>query len=177
MPNEVKPGQDVDLVFPKRIDDDIILQRASIFIVKFCQILPFVQLKTSVQEEQMTIGSLAEAVAFQIMSALNVMPEEEFDREVIVKLVNVMYSSRKFSKFARAALAKIVTVKPEIVHVWREVLREMLVRGEVVEELWPFLWSDLEIFDADHEEMLQELVWKSSPGIGSIPSILAAFTS
>jgi hypothetical protein len=177
MPNEVKPGQDVDLVFPRRIDDDIVLQRASIFIVKFRQILPFVQLKSSIQEEQITMRSLTEIAAFQIVSTLNVVQGDEFDKDVLVKLVGVMYSNRKFSTLARAAVARIITVRPEIVQIWAEAVSEMLVRGEVDTELWPALWSDLEVFGASHEERLQELIWNSSPGIGSIPSMLAAFTS
>jgi hypothetical protein len=189
MPSEVIPGGQLDIVFPKEIEADIIIQHAVIFIMKTSDIHKFITIRPAdsswitnprdlldFSDDIATESDKETSAVCQCVMAMAPSAADPIDPELFAELVRIMYHSPEASNLARGAVVRIVAVKPELVRNWAEVLKQMIVENAVPDELWHFVWRDFSCFDRDIRADLQDLLWGHVASASSVSSVLSAFT-
>jgi hypothetical protein len=185
-PSEVHAGQSVSLFFPGRIQSDIIIQSAVIFVMPIDKIRPFLlsdeespdwmlRPRGLLDFQDKSGGHGVESAALQIVMAIgNRGGEEKIPDEVMRRLVKLMYKSKEFAAVARGALVRVVTIDPELINVWAEALRMVLNEGGN-EILWDEVWRDIPLIGERWQQELQDAAWQAEPVFRSINAVIAAF--
>jgi hypothetical protein len=185
-PSEVHAGQSVTLFFPGRIDCDIIMQTAVIFVMPFEKIRPFLTRKSELPEWMLRPRALldfqergggrgAQAAAHQIVRAIEgTTGASEIGSDVIDGVVKLMYRSKEFAGAARGAIVRVAAAEPSIVVKWAEGLERLLKEGGD-DILWDTVWRDLSLMEPEWQGRLQEAAWAAQPALGSIGAAVAAF--
>jgi hypothetical protein len=189
MPCEVRPGEKVDLLFPAPATADIAIQSAVIFIMKSEQIRPFLcpapqatswltdpydlfDFADVIPKDAPNIQKLAHLIATMIFPRKG----QEFDPELLRRIVRCLYSSSSVSLAARSALVRIAAVKPDLAEDWAGGLRDALRAGEVGHEMWDFVWRDFSLLPQECQASLQTIIWDAAPKVGCLASVLSAFS-
>jgi hypothetical protein len=188
MPDEVRAGEKVDLLFPGPTMSDIILQSAAIFIMKIDQIKPYLYHENSLASWTATPQSLmdfadcirqdrsrVEVVAQQLATTVLLQEGQEIDPALIHQIVRAMYARPPFSLAFRSALVHIGEARP-LVREWADGLREAVRAREIHTELWNYAWRDFVMLPDAIQAELQDVIWDAEPSIGCLASIVSAFS-
>jgi hypothetical protein len=180
LPSEVKPGKKVDLEFPSRSNSDYAMQSAVIFTVKADRIQELIHVK----QRDWISGGLTDycevkekrsPALFQIATAISC-TEGFSDEALLERIVKIMYSNLEYAGYARGIVVRVVRSNPGLVKVWSRGLLEVVKRKEVCHELWPFAWRDYRFMEKDTRIMIEHEIWSGCPEIGSVGSIVSAFS-
>jgi hypothetical protein len=188
MPSEVQPGTKVDLHFSAPITCDIVMQSAAIFIMKADQINPFLHMEPTPESWLIKPSNLldfvdakprdranAEGLAHRVAATVVVSEGLELDAAPVRALVRAMYTPPLFTRALRSALVRIAAVRP-LVAEWVESLREVIRAGAIPAEMWPYVWRDFVLFPREAQAGLQSELWDAKRVVGSLASVLAAFS-
>jgi hypothetical protein len=189
MPHEVSPGASVELTFPSRVKTDIALQGAAILVMKTERLKPFLRLSVAKSDwiaRPAALDDFEDApvsatnqwtyTGSQTVGAVTVIEEDVIEPSVVESLVEILYQNPAFSVFARSALIRVLRVKPDILGIWVATLKRLVEQGAVHSELWTFVWRDFSLLPPEHQRSLQDALWGSGTPIGSVASVLSAFS-
>jgi hypothetical protein len=179
---EVRAGQSVSLVFPGRIQFDIIMQSAVIFAMPIEKIRPFLKAEEEGPDWMIRPRGLldfegigVEGAAGEIVLAIgNRKGEAKVPDEVIDRLVRLMYKSKEFAAVARAALVRVAMADNDLIGVWVRVLKNVMKEGGK-EILWEAVWRDIRLMEERWQKELQDVAWEAEPVWRSIGAVIAAF--
>jgi hypothetical protein len=185
-PSEVHAGQSVSLFFPGRIQSDIIMQSAVIFVMPIDKIRPFLHSEEQSPDWMLRPRGLldfqdklgghgVESAALQIVLAIGNRPDEEkVPDEVVARLVKLMYKCKGLAAVARGALVRVATVDPELINLWAAALSAILREGGD-EVLWDYVWRDIPLLGDLWQRELQDAAWAAAPLFRSVSAVIAAF--
>jgi hypothetical protein len=184
-PSEVRPGRSVTLLFPDRVEHDIVIQNAVVFAMPFERIRRFLTVDRKVPNALLDVpdhsrGRDAVGAAWRIVDAVApvvdaVAPVVDADvtPAVVRDLVRIVYGGGGFAGPARAGIVRAAAANTDVVRLWAEGLRAAITDGVVV--AWDDVWRDVALFPADEQSALQALAWTATPEIASVNAAVAAF--
>jgi hypothetical protein len=181
---EVRPGAKVDLEFAPDTRAEIAIQSVILFGLKASELPSESALDWRVDSWSITdfsddvcgVKEEPEVTLSAIAMAVDAQPNDDVDEGLVQAIVGIMYSQASLTLMARSILVRLCNANPEVVKLWGAGLRSVLAEKKVAETLWDWVWRDFELFDDEIRQQLKPLLWDGSPNLGSLQSIVAAFT-
>jgi hypothetical protein len=181
---EVRPGAKVDLEFAPDTRTEIAMQSVILFGLKASELPSGSAFDWRVDSWSITdfsddfyeVKGEPEVTLNAIVMAVDPQPNEDVDEGLVQAIVGIMYSQTSLTLMARSILVRLCNANPEVVKLWGAGLTSVLMQKQVADTLWNWVWRDFDLFDEEIRQQLKPFLWDGSPGLGSLQSIVAAFT-
>jgi hypothetical protein len=187
-PDEVQVGADLSIVFPRKLESDMAIQGAVIFIMRAEQIEKFIMSDfrklpwfanpsdlLDFADRRCPESDGARWTGWQVVSTLNPTAADEVEPELVEALVRIMYQNQDFSLLARGAIVRLMRVKPDLIRNWALGLKQILLENAVPENLWEFVWRDYSLFERELRKELQDAIWSGTPALAGVALAVCAF--
>lgn len=110
------------------------------------------------------------------MSILNILAHafthSQISSDDLKKLIYLLYQNREISSYARMLLIKTQISNDFKVRVWGEKLKDLIERGQIVEDMWDVVWHDYNMMPLEIRDNIRAVLWEKSP---SFPGLAYAF--